>query len=100
MTDDRIIAIAITVLAVLGETLVNNSLIGDLNSTLNRRIDDVKEVLRAELGAHRAEIDARFAALAQSMDSRFNSIDRKLDELLRIVGGHETRITKLAERPR
>jgi hypothetical protein len=31
------------------------------------------------------------------MDNRFNLIDHKLDEILRIVGDHETRITALAQ---
>jgi hypothetical protein len=29
------------------------------------------------------------------LNERFNSIDRKLDEILRIVGDHETRIAAL-----
>jgi len=89
MTDAQILALAITVLAILGGTIVNNS-----------RIGDVKEVLRAELKAHRAETDARFSQFESRMDSRFNSIDRKLDELIRIMGDHDTRIAKLGERPR
>jgi archaellum component FlaC len=98
MTDGQIIAIAITVLAVLGGTLVNNSRISDLNSSLSNRIGDVKEVLRAELNAHRAETDARFMAMTASIDARFNSIDRKLDEILRIAGDHDSRIGRLEER--
>jgi hypothetical protein len=82
MTDAQIIAIAITVLAVLGGTLVNNT-----------RITDVKEVLRAEV---RADV----AQLTLTMETRFNSIDRKLDEILRIVGDHETRMTRIEQRPR
>jgi low affinity Fe/Cu permease len=77
MTDAQLISIAITVLAILGGTLINNS-----------RLGDVKEVLRAEMGA----LEAR-------MENRFNLIDRKLDEILRIVGDHETRLAKLEERP-
>ena len=96
MTDAQIIAIAITVLAVLAGTLFNNSRIGDVNNRfgdINNRISDLKEVLRAEF---RSDI----AQLALTMENRFNSIDRKLDELLRIVGGHETRIAALEQRPR
>ena len=89
MTDSQIIAIAITVLAILGGTLVNNSRIGDLH----KRIDDTKDLLRAE-------IDLRFAQLDLRLDARFSSIDRKLDEILRIVGDHETRISSLEQRSR
>jgi hypothetical protein len=88
MTDAQIIAIAITVLAVLAGTLFSNSRIGDMNN----RIGDVKEVLRAEF---RADI----AQLTHTMENRFNSVDRKLDEVLRIVGDHETRISALEHRP-
>ncbi len=104
MTDAQILAVSITVVAVLLGTLFSNSRITDLNSrivennmtmnrrmdesaaVLNRRMDDLKDVLRAE--AHAAE--AR-------MELRFNGIDRKLDELLRIVGDHEIRITRLED---
>ncbi|MES1257113.1 MAG: hypothetical protein ABUS51_01735 [Acidobacteriota bacterium] len=92
MTDAQIIAVSITVLAVLAGTLFNNSRIGDLNNRfsdinnrfadVNRHVDDVKDVLRAE------------------MNQRFSSIDHKLDEILRIVGDHESRITAIEHRPR
>jgi hypothetical protein len=85
MTDAQIIAIAITVLAILGGALINNA-----------RITDVKEVLRAEL---RAEIGQLRSEIKLELTERFNSIDRKLDEILRIVGDHETRIARLEARP-
>jgi low affinity Fe/Cu permease len=81
MTDAQIIAIAITVLAILGGALINNA-----------RITDVKEVLRSEFRADLMQF-------RMEINERFNSIDRKLDEILRMVGDHETRITKLEERP-
>jgi low affinity Fe/Cu permease len=81
MTGAQIIAIAITVLAILGGTLINNT-----------RIGDVKEVLRAEFQRDLSQLEAR-------MNERFNSIDRKLDEILRMLGDHETRITALEQRP-
>jgi low affinity Fe/Cu permease len=70
----QIIALSITVLAILGATLVNNA-----------RIGDVKDVIRAE-------VDARFAKLDLSLEIRFSSIDRKLDELLRVVADHDHHI--------
>jgi hypothetical protein len=77
----------------------------------NSRITELKETLRAEMGQMRSEltltmeqrftaVDARFNALEAKMDARFSSIDRKLDEILRILGDHETRITKLEHPPR
>jgi low affinity Fe/Cu permease len=85
MTDAQLVAIAITILTVLAGTLINNSRIGDIN----HRLGDVKEVLRAEMKL----VESR-------MDTRFTSIDHKLDEILRIIGNHETRITTLEQRPR
>lgn len=77
----------------------------------NTRITELKETLRAEMGqmearidtrfvAFEARVDARFNALEAKMDARFSSIDRKLDEIIRILGDHETRITKLEHPPR
>jgi hypothetical protein len=86
MTDAQIVAIAITVLAILGGALLNNS-----------RIGDVKEVLRAEF---RADIGQFRSDLTVTKENRFNTIDRKLDEILPIVGDHETRISALEQRPR
>jgi metallophosphoesterase superfamily enzyme len=78
MTDAQLVAIAITVLTVLGGTIINNT-----------RLGDVKEVLRAELKLTEARMDARFA-----------SIDTKLDQILRILGNHDSRITALDQRLR
>jgi low affinity Fe/Cu permease len=80
MIDSQIIALSITVLAILGATLVNNA-----------RIGDVKDVIRAE-------VDARFAKVDLSLELRFSSIDRKLDELLRVV--HDQRIRSVEGRNR
>ncbi len=87
MTDAQLISIAVTVLAILGATLVNNSRISDLNGSLNRRIDDTRDVLRAEMQLQRKEIELAFT-----------SINHKLDEILRIPGDHETRIPKIETR--
>ena len=80
MTDSQIIALSITVLAILGATLINNT-----------RIGDVKEALRAEM-------DARFTKLDLNLEHRFNSMDRKLDQLLKLVADHDGRIRALENR--
>ena len=87
MTDAQIIAVSITVLAVLVGTLFNNARIGDLNSGLNKRIEDTKEVLRAEMKANAAE-----------MNVRLNSIDMKLDALLKLIADVDARVTRLEMR--
>lgn len=80
MTDAQIIAIAITVLAVLAGSVFNNVRIGDVNTSLNRRIDDMRDVLRAE------------------MDLRFERMDSKLDTIINMLGQLESRVTKLEGR--
>jgi hypothetical protein len=45
-------------------------------------------------------VDARFAKLDLSLEIRFSSIDRKLDELLRVVADYLHRIRTIEERPR
>lgn len=59
----------------------------------NSRITELKETLRAEMGQMKNE-------LTLTMETRFNSVDRKLDEILRILGDHETRIARIEHPPR
>ncbi len=82
MNDAQILAIAITVLAILGGTLINNT-----------RIGDVKEVLRAELKAHRAELDAR-------LDKMEGKIDRIGETLSQMLSDHEPWLGTIEQRPR
>ena len=81
MTDPQMMTLALAIVIPLSMLIYSNS-----------RITEAKETLRAEI---RAEI----GQLTLTMEARFNSIDRKLDEILRIVGDHETRITRLEQRP-
>ncbi|MGD1070440.1 MAG: hypothetical protein ABSB15_09895 [Bryobacteraceae bacterium] len=81
MTDAQIIAIAITVLAVLLGSVFNNVRISDVNASLSRRIDDLRDVLRAELRADMTKVDA------------------KLDTIITMLGQLDTRVTRLEERP-
>lgn len=87
MNDSQIIALSITVLAILGATLVNNA-----------RIGDVKDVIRAEVDARFAKLDLSLEIRFNSMEGRFSSIDRKLDELLRVVADHDQRIRSVEGR--
>ncbi len=89
MNDSQIIALSITVLAIIGATLVNNA-----------RIGDVKEVLRAEMGARFARLDLSLELRFHSMENRFNSMDHKLDEFLRVMADHDQRIRVVEQRPR
>lgn len=105
MNDAQIIAISITVLAVLAGSVFNNVRIGDVSTSLNRRIDDMKEVLRTEMDLRFERIDLRFERIDQrfermdsAMNQRFERMDSKLDTIINMLGQLDTRVTKLEGR--
>jgi hypothetical protein len=67
VTDQQVLTLAIAIVLPLSMLLYSNS-----------RITEAKETLRAEIRRDIME-------LRLEMNERFNSIDRKLDELLRLV---------------
>ena len=89
MTDTQLLTLAMAVVVPLSLLLYSNS-----------RITDTKETLRAEIGTLRIEMQKEALQIRAEFNERFNSIDRKLDELLRLVADHDTRIRSLEERPR
>jgi hypothetical protein len=98
MNDAQIIAISITVLAVLAGSVFNNVRIGDVSTSLNRRIDDMKEVLRTEMDLRFERIDLRFERMDSAMNQRFERMDSKLDTIINMLGQIDTRVTKLEGR--
>lgn len=72
MTDAQRVTLAVAILAVFAGTIFNNSRITDLRESVNRHIDD------------------KFALLSQQMKAME-------DNLMRILGSHETRIQKLEQ---
>ncbi len=73
MTDAQMVALCVSMLAVFGATLSNYSRIGDVNA----RINDINR-----------HIDDNFALLSQQMKAME-------DNILRLIGDHETGIQKL-----
>jgi len=69
MSDTQILSVAIMVVAVLAGAFFNNSRIGDIS----RRIDDMRDLLRAEMSKNHSEMLHRFADL----DSRLNRIEER-----------------------
>ena len=69
MTDTQILSIAIMVVAVLAGSLFNNIRISDVN----KRIDDMRDLLRAEMAKNHSEMLHRFADL----DTRLNRIEER-----------------------
>src|SRR5579863_5305886 len=84
MTDPQMMTLALAIVIPLSMLIYSNS-----------RITEAKETLRAEMGILRSDLQKEIMQLRLEFTDRFNSIDRKLDEILRIVGDHETRITNI-----
>jgi hypothetical protein len=81
MTDPQMMTLALAIVIPLSMLIYSNS-----------RITEAKETLRAEIGRLKSD-------LTLTIETRFNAIDRKLDEILRMLGDHETRIARLDKRP-
>jgi len=73
MNDSQIISVAIMALAVLTGAIFNNSRIGDVS----RRIDDMRDLLRAEMSKNHSEMLHRFADL----DSRLMRVEQRLERI-------------------
>jgi len=87
VTDTQLLTLALAVILPLSLLIYSNS-----------RITDTKETLRAEMATGFAGVRAEFLQVRADFNERFNSIDRKLDEILRLVAGHDTRIRSIEER--
>lgn len=72
-----VLASAPTMITVLVGILINNSRLGDVNSNLNRRIDD----LRSHMDTRFQQVESRF----QQVDRRFDQMEQHFDEKLRRV---------------
>jgi hypothetical protein len=80
MTDAQLISIAITVLAIFGGVLMNNT-----------RLGDVKEALRAEAKADKGEIVNLIAELRRIIEGNH-------DTTLRMLADIDQRVTRLEAR--
>jgi hypothetical protein len=88
VTDTQLLTLALAVILPLSLLIYSNS-----------RITDAKETLRAEMATGFVGVHAEFVQVRADFNERFNSIDRKLDELLRMMAGHDTRIRSIEDRP-
>jgi hypothetical protein len=80
MTDAQMITLGIVFLAALGSVMYNNS-----------RITDLRDIVgKVEIGVNR-HIDDKYALLSQQMK-------HMEDNIMRIVGDHETRLQDHASR--
>jgi F0F1-type ATP synthase delta subunit len=83
VTDTQLLTTCITLLGIFTAMMVNNHRINHLD----RRIDDMRDLLRAEMNARFAQVDARFI----QVDARFASLEAKMDKY------HETVLRLLAD---
>jgi len=95
VTDTQLLTTAITLLGIFLAMMVNNHRIGHLD----KRIDDMRDVLRAEMRAESfGAMDAQFA----SLDARFSALEGKMDRnqetVLRILADIDRRVGRLEER--
>jgi hypothetical protein len=122
MTDAQIIAIGITVLAVLAGTLFSNNRISDLssrlgetNASLGARINETNVSLGARITEINVSLGARITETNVSLAARITDVrdvlraefrtelvkvEGKLDTIINMLGQLETRVTKLEERSR
>ena len=96
VTDSQLMTTCITLLGIFLAMMVNNHRIGHLD----RRIDDMRDVLRAEMRAERAETSQRFA----EVESRFVSLEAKIDKyhevVLRMLADIGQRVSRLEDHSR
>jgi hypothetical protein len=77
VTDTQLLTTCITLLGIFTAMMVNNHRI----SHLDKRIDDMRDVLRAEMRVERAEANSRFAALESKMDKHHEVVLRMLADM-------------------
>ena len=85
MTGAQILTLAL--LGIFAASWFNNSRIGDMRGALEKRIEDMRDVLRAEMRAERAETNTRM--------ERFEA---KLDAILKVCADLDIRVTRLEQR--
>jgi hypothetical protein len=77
VTDTQLLTTCITLLGIFTAMMVNNHRINHLD----RRIDDMRDLLRAEMNARFTQVDARFAGLEAKMDKYHETVLRLLADM-------------------
>jgi hypothetical protein len=83
MTDVQILTLAVAVIVPLSLLIYSNSRITDVRLSLDSKINDCKDTLRAEAKAQHAEVMARLTAidmfLHEAVMGKLDELDRKLN---------------------
>jgi hypothetical protein len=83
MNESQILSVSITVLAIFAGALFNNVRISDMSARIgdvNRRIDDVASVIRAEMRLEFERTNAKIDAvlkMAADIDQRVTSLEAR-----------------------
>jgi hypothetical protein len=88
MTDAQVVTISTAFLAAIITVLFNNSRIGDLRDSVNQRFGDLDGSLNRRFDEVNRHIDDKFNLLAERLQ-------RMGDNIMRILGDHENRISRL-----
>ena len=87
MTDVQILTLALTLLGIFAASWFNNSRITDVSNKIDFRVNDLGNVLRAEM-----------KTMETNMGLRLERMDNKIDALLKLVADIDTRVTSLESR--
>ena len=102
MTDIQILTLSLTLLGIFAASWFNNSRVGDIKDLVRSEINGVRleiGTVRAEMKVMQGELEKQISASEQRVERQIASIDRRLEKMdeniLRMLGDHETRITKI-----
>jgi hypothetical protein len=87
MTDVQVLTLAVAVIVPLSLLIYSNSRISDIRLSLDSKLNDTKETLRAEMKTQHTEVMARLT----SMDAFLHELMGKLDEMDRRLTALESR---------
>jgi hypothetical protein len=85
MTDVQVLTLAVAVIVPLSLLIYSNSRISDVRLSLDSKLNDAKETLRAEAKTQHTEVMARLTAidtfLHEAVMSKLDEMDRRLTAL-------------------
>ncbi len=98
MTDAQMITLGVAILAIFAATLFNNARISDMKSLLSDRLSDTN----GRISDGNRHIDDKFANVHRNIDDKFALLSMQIktmeENLLRLIGDHETRIQNLEKK--
>jgi hypothetical protein len=77
MTDAQIVSLAITLFAIAAGSIFNNVRISDSTNATNKRFDDMRELIRAELKT----VDMKLDRIDQTLSAMVSDHDRRIRAL-------------------